>query len=63
MERIRQLTSQLIYTPKGRVGLLKKSPDDVVITLAVRSPLTKAQKGGFKDTRRVIQVSIALRNL
>lgn len=28
----------------------QKNPDDVVITLAIRSPLTKAFKGGFKDT-------------
>lgn len=27
-----------------------KNPDDVVITLAVRTPLAKAHKGGFKDT-------------
>ena len=27
-----------------------KNPDDIVITLAVRTPLTKAFKGGFKDT-------------
>ena len=27
-----------------------KNADDVVITLAVRTPLTKARKGGFKDT-------------
>jgi acetyl-CoA acyltransferase 1 len=27
-----------------------KNPDDVVITLALRTPLTKAHKGGFKDT-------------
>jgi acetyl-CoA acyltransferase 1 len=27
-----------------------KNADDVVITLAVRTPLTKAKKGGFKDT-------------
>lgn len=27
-----------------------KNPDDVVITLAIRTPLTKAGKGGFKDT-------------
>ncbi|KAL3470650.1 Thiolase, N-terminal domain-containing protein [Aspergillus californicus] len=30
--------------------LLAKNPDDVVITLAVRTPLTKARKGGLKDT-------------
>ena len=27
-----------------------QNPDDVVITLAIRTPLTKAKKGGFKDT-------------
>jgi acetyl-CoA acetyltransferase len=27
-----------------------KNPDDVVITLAIRTPLAKAHKGGFKDT-------------
>ncbi len=27
-----------------------KNADDIVITLAVRTPLTKAKKGGFKDT-------------
>jgi acetyl-CoA acetyltransferase len=27
-----------------------KNPDDVVVTLAIRTPLTKGFKGGFKDT-------------
>lgn len=27
-----------------------KNADDVVITLAIRTPLTKGFKGGFKDT-------------
>lgn len=27
-----------------------KNADDIVITLAIRTPLTKAKKGGFKDT-------------
>ena len=27
-----------------------KKPDDVVITLAIRTPLAKGKKGGFKDT-------------
>ncbi|KAG6003475.1 hypothetical protein E4U21_002011 [Claviceps maximensis] len=30
--------------------LQSKNPDDIVITLAVRTPLTKARKGGLKDT-------------
>lgn len=29
---------------------LSKNPDDIVITLAIRTPLTKAKKGGLKDT-------------
>jgi acetyl-CoA acyltransferase 1 len=33
--------------------LLHKNPDDVVITMAIRSPLCKAKKGGFRDTRQV----------
>jgi hypothetical protein len=34
-------------------ALLLKNPDDVVITMAIRSPLCKAKKGGFRDMRRV----------
>ncbi|KAK3306279.1 3-ketoacyl-CoA thiolase [Chaetomium strumarium] len=30
--------------------ITSKNADDIVITLAVRTPLTKAKKGGFKDT-------------
>ena len=29
----------------------QKNPDDVVITLAIRTPLTKAGRGGLKDTQ------------
>ncbi|GMK54246.1 hypothetical protein CspeluHIS016_0108320 [Cutaneotrichosporon spelunceum] len=34
----------------GKARLLMNSADDVVIVAAVRTPLTKAKKGGFKDT-------------
>ncbi|KAL5639239.1 hypothetical protein ACGC1H_006669 [Rhizoctonia solani] len=51
MDRLRQLTSHFSSSPKGLPALSKKNPDDVVITMAVRSALTKAKKGGFKDTR------------
>lgn len=30
--------------------LLKKTPDDVVLTFAMRTPMCKAKKGAFKDT-------------
>ncbi|THH33427.1 hypothetical protein EUX98_g733 [Antrodiella citrinella] len=51
MQRIQQLVSHLTPTPTGLSALERKSPDDVVITMAIRSPLCKAKKGGFKDTR------------
>jgi hypothetical protein len=34
----------------ARKRILEKKPDDVVITFAARTPLTKARKGGLKDT-------------
>ncbi|KAL2006375.1 hypothetical protein VTN00DRAFT_10029 [Thermoascus crustaceus] len=34
----------------GVSAITQKNPDDVVITLALRTPLAKAVKGGFKDT-------------
>ncbi|KAF2770632.1 beta ketoadipyl CoA thiolase, TH1 [Teratosphaeria nubilosa] len=34
----------------GKPGLIEKHPDDVVVTTALRTPITKGGKGGFKDT-------------
>ncbi|KAI0673345.1 3-ketoacyl-CoA thiolase [Trametes maxima] len=52
IERVKQVASHLAPgTNKGRAALLRNSPDDVVITMAFRSPLCKAKKGGFKDTK------------
>jgi len=45
-------------TGTGLTTLQSQSPDDVVITLAIRSPLCKAKKGGFKDTRYVTAVCV-----
>lgn len=50
MDRIKQVAAHLTGT-SGVAGLERKSPDDVVITMAIRSPLCKAKKGGFKDAR------------
>ena len=33
-----------------QINSTSKNADDVVITLAVRTPLTRARKGAFKDT-------------
>ena len=49
-ERLQQFLSHLKPKSTGVAALSEKHPDDVVITLAVRTPLTKAHKGGFKDT-------------
>lgn len=34
----------------GRVALLQKNPDDIVVTACLRTAFTKGGKGGFKDT-------------
>ncbi|KAK7059130.1 hypothetical protein VNI00_001756 [Paramarasmius palmivorus] len=50
MNRVKQIAAHLSGT-SGVASLEKKSPDDVVIVMAIRSPLCKAKKGGFKDAR------------
>ena len=45
MNRLEQLQQRLTHTP-----IAGKSADDVVICAAVRTPLTKAKRGGLKDT-------------
>ncbi|PNS16682.1 hypothetical protein CAC42_4646 [Sphaceloma murrayae] len=52
--RLSQVTSHLRSSEAdlapNRGAILRKSPDDVVVTAALRTPLTKGGKGGFKDT-------------
>lgn len=53
MERLAQISSQVSsnQTSAGAVDKIsQKHPDDVVITAAYRTALTKGGKGGFKDT-------------
>lgn len=47
LERAQQLLSQL--RGSGLAQHEKKRPDDVVVTMAIRTPLTKARKGGLKE--------------
>ena len=54
-QRLEALSGQLSSTSTTRHSpgldkILEKRPDDIVITCATRTPLTKARKGGFKDT-------------
>ena len=54
MDRVKQIASHLA-PPSPVASLQVKHQDDVVITMAIRSPLTKAKKGGFKDATYVSQ--------
>ncbi|KAI9700062.1 MAG: 3-ketoacyl-CoA thiolase, peroxisomal [Candelina mexicana] len=53
-QRLSQVTSHLKSSEadikRGRESILEKHPDDIVITGALRTALTKGGKGGFKDT-------------
>ncbi|KKK13751.1 hypothetical protein ARAM_001661 [Aspergillus rambellii] len=51
-QRLSSIAGQLAGSSAttNRQKLLAKNADDVVITLAVRTPLTKAKKGGLKNT-------------
>lgn len=52
MQRVQQLAAHLSGSATTDLAALQvKRPDDVVITLAIRSPLCKAKKGAFKDAR------------
>ncbi|KAI9045844.1 putative peroxisomal 3-ketoacyl-coA thiolase (Kat1) [Aspergillus affinis] len=49
-QRLSSIAGQLSAPGAAKQNILSKNPDDVVVTLAVRTPLTKARKGGLKDT-------------
>ncbi|KAK4987304.1 3-ketoacyl-CoA thiolase with broad chain length specificity [Elasticomyces elasticus] len=52
--RLSQVTSHLesseVDLPSGREAILAKHPDDIVVTCALRTAITRGGKGGFKDT-------------
>lgn len=49
-ERLSSILSHLSPAKNPVSTITQRNPDDVVITLAIRTPLTKGFKGGFKDT-------------
>ncbi|KAJ5247121.1 hypothetical protein N7468_002104 [Penicillium chermesinum] len=49
-DRLNSLLSHLKGNSSGLSAITQKNPDDVVITASLRTPLTKARKGGFKDS-------------
>lgn len=67
-ERLSQVESHLSHSsihpstsPKS--SLLQASPDDVVVTCALRTPFTKGGKGFFKDTAGADLIAGTLKNL
>lgn len=51
MDRVSAIASQLTSPSSSNVDkLVTKSPNDIVITTSLRTPLTKARKGGLRDT-------------
>ncbi|KAL9123747.1 MAG: hypothetical protein Q9217_006854 [Psora testacea] len=49
-ERLSSILNHLTPSKSGLSAITQKNSDDVVITLAIRTPLTKGFKGGMKDT-------------
>ncbi|PGG99974.1 hypothetical protein AJ80_09261 [Polytolypa hystricis UAMH7299] len=49
-QRLSQVTSHLSSMKGGVAALTAKHPDDIVVTCALRTAITKGGKGGFKDT-------------
>lgn len=49
-ERLSSILKHLTPASSGLSSIVSKNANDVVITLAIRTPLTKSFKGGLKDT-------------
>ena len=66
-QRLSQLQSHLGSSeadiPRGREQILRKLPDDIVVTCALRTPFTKGGKGGLKDTAASDLLVSALQSL
>ncbi|KMU88944.1 3-ketoacyl-CoA thiolase A [Coccidioides immitis H538.4] len=49
-QRLSQVASHMTSTKGGVSALTAKHPDDIVVTCALRTAITKGGRGGFKDT-------------
>ncbi|KAI7827352.1 thiolase [Kickxella alabastrina] len=61
--RLTQVASHLNGTKAPRTQIGVQSPDDIVIVQALRTPITRARKGGFKDTTSEYLLGTILRGL
>lgn len=62
-ERLSSILKHLTPGSSGLSSITSKNADDVVITLALRTPLAKGFKGGFKDTQLDFLVYSLLKNV
>ncbi|KAK7553565.1 Thiolase, N-terminal domain-containing protein [Phyllosticta citricarpa] len=62
-ERLTQVSGHLSSSPMGKQAILEKNPDDIVVTCALRTPITKGGRGGFKDTQASDLLYGAFKNL
>jgi acetyl-CoA acyltransferase 1 len=69
-ERLSQVSSHFASDPRpnpvsssGSSTILEKSPNDVVVTCALRSPITKGGKGLLKDTMGADLLAYTFQNL
>ena len=58
MQRLQYIQAQMIKAP-----ISSKSPDDVVICSAVRTPITKAKRGALKDTAPEVMLAATLKEV
>ncbi|KXX75328.1 3-ketoacyl-CoA thiolase, peroxisomal [Madurella mycetomatis] len=64
LDRLSQLGNQISgASAGGKAKLLEKNPDDIVVTCALRTAITKGGKGGFKDTYAADLVAGALKGI
>ncbi|GAB1315975.1 3-ketoacyl-CoA thiolase with broad chain length specificity [Madurella fahalii] len=64
LDRLSQLGNQISgASAGGKAKLLEKNPDDIVVTCALRTAITKGGKGGFKDTYAADLMAGALKGI
>ncbi|KAL2019882.1 hypothetical protein VTK56DRAFT_9057 [Thermocarpiscus australiensis] len=65
LDRLSQLGNQISagISAGGKAKLLEKNPDDIVVTAALRTAITKGGKGGFKDTHAADLLAGALKGV
>eukprot|EP01123_Difflugia_compressa_P012535 TRINITY_DN539_c0_g1_i4.p1 TRINITY_DN539_c0_g1~~TRINITY_DN539_c0_g1_i4.p1 ORF type:complete len:426 (+),score=97.06 TRINITY_DN539_c0_g1_i4:86-1363(+) len=57
-----QASMQLVSASVSSI-VSKKSPDDIVIVCALRTPICKAKRGGFRDTHWTDLLTVALKGV